>query len=119
MADEAYWTGEPHRRALVDLGGAPVTMDDFERVVSSPALRPQGIEVKALGVREYAFREPGLAHEVRISTNPAYYEQNADNVELWSPGNPTFPSLVIGPDAVQVDTLAELLQRSPKDLPAA
>ena len=29
--------------------------------------------------------------KVRISTNPVYYEQTADNVELWSPGNPTFP----------------------------
>jgi hypothetical protein len=97
---------------------APVTMDDLERVVSSSALRPPGIEVKPLGAREYAFREPGLAREVRISTNPAYYEQNADNVELWSPGNPTFPPLAIGPDAVQADTLAELLQRSPNNLPA-
>jgi superfamily II DNA or RNA helicase len=97
----------------------PVSMDDLERVVSSPALRPPGIEVKPLGAREYAFREPGLAREVRISTNPAYYEQNADNVELWSPGNPTFPPLAIGPESVPADTLAELLQRSPKNLPSA
>jgi hypothetical protein len=98
---------------------SPVTMDDLERVISNPALVPPGIEVNGLGVREYAFQQPGLAHTVRVSTNPTYYEQNADNVELWSPGNPTFPSSAIGPEAVQVQTLAELLQRSPKGMPAA
>jgi hypothetical protein len=97
----------------------PVTMDDLERVIGDTALLPPGIEVSGLGPREYAFQQPGMSRSVRISTNPAYYEQNADNVELWSPGNPTFPPSAIGPEAVQVDTLAELLQRSPKDLPAA
>ena len=92
----------------------PVTMDDLEQVVSDAALLPPGIEVSGLGPREYAFQQPGLTRRVRISTNPAYYEQNADNVELWSPGNPTFPSLAIGPEPVQGETLAELLQRYPK-----
>jgi SNF2 family DNA or RNA helicase len=98
---------------------SPVTMDDLERVISNPALVPPGIELSGLGPREYAFQRPDLARRVRISTNPAYYEQNADNVELWSPGNPTFPPLEIGPEPVQVETLAELLQRSQKSLPAA
>ena len=26
--------------------------------------------------------------EVRLSSDPAHYEQDADTVELWSPGNP-------------------------------
>ena len=63
-----------------------------------------------LGAREYAFRQPGLARKVRISTNPDYDEQNARNVELWSPGNPTFPLLALEPEAVPVDPLADLLQ---------
>lgn len=91
---------------------SPVTMDDLERVVSNPTLLPPGIEVSALGLREYAFQQPGLTRKVRISTNPAYYEQNADNVELWSPGNPTFPSPAIRPEPVHIETLADLLQRS-------
>jgi hypothetical protein len=72
--------------------------------------------VSGLGPREYAFQQPGLTRKVRISTNPAYYEQNADNVELWSPGNPTFPSSMIGLEPVHADTLADLLKRSSKDL---
>ena len=96
------------------LPSSPVNMDDLERIISDLALLPPGIEVKGLGSREYAFQQPGLTHTVRISTNPAYYEQNADNVELWSPGNPTFPRSEIGPEAAQADTLAELLQRVSK-----
>jgi hypothetical protein len=99
------------------LRSSPVIMDDLERVVSDAALLPPGMEVSGLGAREYAFQQPGLTRTVRISTNPVYYEQNADNVELWSPGNPTFPPSSVGPEAVQTDTLAELLQRSPKNLP--
>lgn len=99
-----------------DLPPSPVTMDDLERVVSNPTLLPPGIEVSALGPREYAFQQPGLTRTVRISTNPAYYEQNADNVELWSPGNPTFPSPAIGPEPVQTQTLADLLQRPMKNM---
>jgi hypothetical protein len=90
---------------------SPVTMDDLERVIRNPALVPPGIEVSGLGSREYAFQQPGLTRKVRISTDPAYYEQNADNVELWSPGNPTFPPLIIGLEPVQADTLAQLFQR--------
>jgi hypothetical protein len=35
--------------------------------------------------------------------------------ELWSPANPTFPPLEIGPEAVEADTLADLLKRSSTD----
>ena len=45
-----------------------------------------------LGPREYAVRMPGFGASVRVSTDPNYYEEHADTVELWSPGNPTFPS---------------------------
>jgi SNF2 family DNA or RNA helicase len=100
------------------LPAPPVTMDDLERVISVPALLPQGIEVRRLGAREYAFRQPGLSREVRISTDPAYYEQNADDVELWSPGNPTFPELLTGPEPVQLQTLADLLQQCSEAMPA-
>jgi SNF2 family DNA or RNA helicase len=70
---------------------SPMTMADLDRVIRSVALLPPGIEASPMRVREYAFRQPGLGKTIRISTDPAYYEENADNVELWSPGNPTFP----------------------------
>jgi hypothetical protein len=79
---------------------SPVTMEDLERVISTAKLLPAAIEVNALGPREYAFNQPGLGRQVRVSTDPAYYEQHADTVELWSPGNPTFPPLEPGSTAL-------------------
>jgi len=86
-------------------------MADLERVIGTPALLPPGIEVNPLGSREYAFRQPGLGAQVRVSTDPDYYEQNADTVELWSPGNPTFPELPSAFPAPDVAYLADLLAR--------
>jgi hypothetical protein len=88
---------------------SPLTMQDLERVIATPTLLPPGIEVSALGPREYAFRQPGLGVQVRVSTDPAYYEQNADTVELWSPGNPTFPEPQGGTAAAGALSLAQLL----------
>lgn len=89
---------------------SPVTMQDLERVIATTMLLPPGMEVSALGPREYALQQPGLGRKVRVSTDPIYYEQNADTVELWSPGNPTFPAWEGRAVAVAVGTLAELLK---------
>jgi hypothetical protein len=34
---------------------------------------------------------PGMSKPVRVCTDPNYYEENSDSVELWSPGNPLMP----------------------------
>ena len=67
-----------------------ITMNDLDRVIASPALMTQGTQVRPLGAREYALRAPGMDQEVRVTTDPDYYEEHAESVELWSPGNPTF-----------------------------
>jgi hypothetical protein len=61
---------------------SPLTMDDLEQVVRTSALLPPGIEVEPMGVREYKLRAPGMKDWIRISTNPVYYEQHADAMEL-------------------------------------
>jgi ERCC4-related helicase len=91
---------------------SPVTMEDLDRVISNVKLLPAGIEVSCLGPREYAFNRPGLGRQVRVSSDPAYYEQNADTVELWSPGNPTFPAAEASAGDVTVKSLRELLEGS-------
>ncbi len=45
---------------------------------SSPALR--GRETLA----------PGMSERLRVTTDPGYYEEHSESVELWSPGNPLF-----------------------------
>lgn len=90
-----------------------LTMEDLERVIALPPLLPPGIEVAPMGEREYAFRQPGLAEAVRVTTDPTYYEPNADSVELWSPGNPLFPTPEDAVDAPLGTTLSEVLAWKP------
>ena len=67
-------------------------MDDLDRVVTSEMAVPAGIEASGLSRREYAYLAPGMGAPIRITTDPEYYEENIESVELWSPGNPLFPS---------------------------
>ena len=69
---------------------SPVTLDDLDRVIASPDLMPPGTDVQPMGRREYGLLTPGMAQRLRVTTDPAYYEENAESVELWSPGNPLF-----------------------------
>ena len=89
-------------------------MDDLDRVVSSPDLLPQGTEIQPLGHREYGLLAPGMTEPVRATTDPAYYEEHSESVELWSPGNPLFKPADFLPPADQlppVRTLREILEQ--------
>lgn len=87
-----------------------LTMDDLEKVIGAPRLLPAGIEVVPMGEREYGFRQPGMVSAIRVATDPTYYEQNADSVELWSPGNPIFPVPEDAIDPPMASSMTELLR---------
>ena len=95
---------------------SPVTMDDVDRLIRSRELMPPGTEIRLLGQREYALQAPGMAQELRVTTDPAYYAEHTESVELWSPGNPLFQP----PDFATADahdfptdaTLASLLDQA-------
>jgi SNF2 family DNA or RNA helicase len=74
----------------------PLTMDDLDKVISRPPLLPPGDEASPMNPREFKFVQPGLPEAVRVTTDPAYFEENADSIEFWSPGNPVFPALSDG-----------------------
>jgi hypothetical protein len=63
----------------------PLTMDHLDGVIARKLL-PAGQETKPLGAQEYEFRQPGMTHAIRIATNCASYEDNAESVELLVPG---------------------------------
>ena len=65
-------------------------MDDLEQLIGRPELMPPDAELQPLGNREYGLRMAGMAEFVRVTTNPAYFEQHAESVELWSPGSAVF-----------------------------
>ena len=76
-----------------------VTMDDLDRVISSPGLMPPGTDVRPLQPREYSVRAPGMTERVRVTTDPGYFEEHSQSVELWSPGNPLFAAPAFMSDA--------------------
>ena len=91
---------------------SPITMDDLDRVIASPDLLPQGTEIQPLGHREYGLLAPGMTEPVRATTDPAYYEEHSESVELWSPGNPLFKPPEFLPPADQLPpsrTLRDIL----------
>ena len=71
----------------------PLDLDQLDRVIRRKDLLPAGITARPLGDREYAYLAPGLRQEVRVTTNPEYFEDHAESVELWSPGSPVFPAV--------------------------
>ena len=90
-----------------------LTLDSLDRVIGAADLMPPGTNVRALGPREYGLLAPGMDNEVRVTTEATYYEEHAENVELWSPGNPLFraPELLGNGDVVSSGaTLKEVLE---------
>ena len=57
---------------------------------NNPVLMPPGTQVEPLRPREYSLLAPGMVEPVRVTTEAAYYEENSESVELWSPENPLF-----------------------------
>ena len=92
--------------ALPDRPAPLVTMGDLDRVISSPDLMPPGTDTQPLAHREYGLLAPGMRERLRVTTDPAYYEEHAESVELWSPGNPLFepPELLSTPERLPPDT---------------
>ena len=91
---------------------SPVTMVDLDRVITSPDTMPQGTEIQFLGRREYGLLAPGMTDPLRVTTDPEYFEENAESVELWPPGNPLFkpPEFTTGQDKPPAEkTLKEIL----------
>ncbi len=100
--------------SMPDRAPSPVTLDDLDRVISDPDLMSPGTEVQPLGPREYSLLAPGMAEPVRVTTEAAYYEENSESVELWSPGNPLFTAPEMLPDDEEpaaAVTLKHILER--------
>ena len=60
---------------------APLTMADLDRVISRPDLMPPGVEIRPMGAREYGLLAPGMKEELRVTTDPVYYEEHSESLE--------------------------------------
>jgi len=79
---------------------SPVTMEDLDRVIGSSDLMPPGTDIQPMAHREYGLLAPGMSERLRVTTDPEYFEEHAESVELWSPGNALFkaPEVLIPVD---------------------
>ena len=93
---------------------SPVTLDDLDRVIGDAGLMPAGVVVQPMRQREYSLLAPGMREPIRVTTDPAYYEENTESMELWSPGNPFFTPPDLLPEADDLPegvTLRDLLEQ--------
>ena len=67
-----------------------VTMADLDRIIERPDVMPAGTDVQPMGRREYGLLAPGMTERLRVTTDPEYFEEHAESMELWSPGNALF-----------------------------
>lgn len=107
---------------LLDMPRRPAPALDLQAldgVIRRKDLMPDGVAVRGLGIGEYGYLAPGMAAELRVTTNPRLYEEHADSLELWSPGSPLFPDAteLAGdgdghPEAGTDSSLDEIIERS-------
>ena len=76
--------------AMPALPASPLTMHDLDRIIGRADLMPPGTEIRPMGHREYSLLAPGMKEPLRVTTDPQYFEENAESVEFWSPGSPLF-----------------------------
>jgi superfamily II DNA or RNA helicase len=60
-------------------------------ILEDATLLPPGHENRGRLDKDYAYSAPGLKKPIRVTTDPDYFAEHSDSVELWSPGAPVFP----------------------------
>ena len=98
--------------ALPTRAPASVTMEDLDRIIRSAELMPPGTDVWSLGNQEYGLLASGMPEQLRVTTDPTYFSEHAESVELWSPGNVLFtpPEVATQADDLPADkTLKDIL----------
>jgi superfamily II DNA or RNA helicase len=93
----------------------------LDRVIRRADVMPAAIRVRPLAEREFGYLAPGMHAELRVTTDPEYFEEHPDSLELWSAGSPAFPDVelslgVESGDAGALD-LPGLLRRMAEDSP--
>lgn len=83
------------RDVVNSLQPSPLTLADLEAILRQPALLPPGCSARPTGAYDFAWTQPGLDKEMRVTCNASYYENNSDSCELWVPGSPLFPLDII------------------------
>lgn len=70
---------------------SPLTLGQIAVLMRETRLLPPEVQLAELGGSDWSLRLPGMIRPVRVTADPAFYEEHAGSVELWSPGSPVFP----------------------------
>jgi hypothetical protein len=89
--DDVLQDLEAIRDVVNTLQPPPLSLADLEAILRQPELLPPGCSARATGAYDFAWTQPGLDKEMRVTCNASYYEDNSDSCELWVPGSPLFP----------------------------
>jgi hypothetical protein len=89
--DEGLHDLDAIKDVIAQLQTPPLTLADLEAILRQPELLPPGCSARSIGAYDFAWTQPGLDKEMRVTCNASYYEDNSDSVELWVPGSPLFP----------------------------
>jgi superfamily II DNA or RNA helicase len=79
------------RDVVNSLQPSPLTLTDLEAILKQPSLLPPGCSARPTSAYDFAWTQPGLDKEMRVTCNASYYAENSDSCELWVPGSPLFP----------------------------
>ena len=79
-----------HEFDISQLPAPPYTRSDLSKVLKRTELLEPGTEVRPLGGKDFAYQLPGMP-EIRVTTDIRFFDENAESVELWTPGSPLFP----------------------------
>ncbi len=114
---EPFDLDESTRIALEDVPqtASPYDLVDLWRLLGRPELLLPGCTNKIVSLKEAWWTQPGSSGTLRVTTDPEFFEQHSDSVELWSPGSPAFGDRpqagTLDEDAGGATTLGELLDR--------
>ena len=89
----------------------PLTLEDLKLVLADPALYPPEVDAAPLSANEKSYEMLGLPHAVRVTTDPRFYEEHPDSVELWSPGGAVFPKPVDYTESSGAKSIGEILRK--------
>ncbi len=66
---------------------------DLEKLLASTDLLPPGLDASPLEGSNHQFKyaAPGVPKPIRVTIDPAFFDEHPESVELWSPGSPVFP----------------------------
>ena len=95
---------------LRDRSPAAYGLEELGVLLDRAKLLPPGCEAHRANSKDVFWTQPG-ALRIAVTTDLDFFEEHADSVEFWTPGNPSFPVVSVDETSgAGGETLRDLLQ---------